>query len=82
MLQLAPIRNARAGRPSSFDCPSVGTVGTHSRTGLIESIVGLSKTECITTSIFHRGPYKTLADVKRASNEEDQLESSGWWPVT
>lgn len=26
----------------------------------MEALIGLSKTECICSSIFHQGPYKTL----------------------
>jgi putative transposase len=33
----------------------------------MESIIGLFKTECITTTVFHDGPYKTLADVEYAT---------------
>jgi hypothetical protein len=35
--------------------------------GLMETIIGLFKTECIRTMIFHKGPYKTLADVEYAT---------------
>ncbi len=30
----------------------------------MESIIGLFKTGAITTTVFHDGPYKTLADVE------------------
>jgi len=30
-------------------------------------IIGLFKTECIRTAIFHNGPYKTLADIEYAT---------------
>ena len=33
----------------------------------MESIIGLFKTECIRTTIFHAGPYKTLADIEYAT---------------
>ena len=33
----------------------------------MESIIGLFKTEAITTTVFHDGPYKTLADVEYAT---------------
>jgi len=33
----------------------------------MESINGLYKAECIRTTIFHHGPYKTLADVEYAT---------------
>jgi putative transposase len=47
--------------------PSVGTVGDAYDNGLMESIIGLFKTECIATTVFHDGPYKTLADVEYAT---------------
>jgi putative transposase len=34
---------------------------------LMETINVLYKTECIRTSVFHAGPYKTLADVEYAT---------------
>jgi putative transposase len=33
----------------------------------MESIIGLLKTECIATTAFHDGPYKTLADIEYAT---------------
>jgi transposase InsO family protein len=33
----------------------------------MESINGLFKTECIRTTVFHTGPFKTLADVEFAT---------------
>ena len=33
----------------------------------MESIIGLFKTECITTTVFHDGPYKTIADIEYAT---------------
>ena len=47
--------------------PSIGTVGDAYDNGLMESIIGLFKTECIRTTIFHPGPYKTLADIEYAT---------------
>jgi transposase InsO family protein len=44
--------------------PSIGTVGDAYDNALMESTIGLYKTECIHTRVFHRGPYKTLADVE------------------
>jgi len=46
---------------------SVSTVGDAYDNGLMESVIGLFKTECIRTTIFHAGPYKTLADVEYAT---------------
>jgi putative transposase len=47
--------------------PSIGTVGDAYDNGLMESIIGLFKTECITTTVFHDGPYKTIADIEYAT---------------
>jgi putative transposase len=47
--------------------PSIGTVGDAYDNGLMESVIGLFKTECIRTTIFHAGPYKTFADVEYAT---------------
>ena len=47
--------------------PSIGSVGDSYDNGLMETIIGLFKTVCITTSLFHKGPYKTLADVEYAT---------------
>lgn len=33
----------------------------------MESINGLYKTECIRTTVFHSGPYKTISDVEFAT---------------
>ena len=33
----------------------------------METIIGLYKTECIGTTIFHPGPYRTLADIEYAT---------------
>jgi len=33
----------------------------------MESVNGLYKTECIRTTVFHTGPYKTIADVEFAT---------------
>lgn len=47
--------------------PSIGTVGDAYDNALMESIIGLYKTECIATTVFHDGPYKTLPDVEFAT---------------
>ena len=47
--------------------PSIGTVGDALDNGLMASVIGLYKTECIRTTIFHDGPYKTIADVEYAT---------------
>jgi transposase InsO family protein len=47
--------------------PSIGTVGDAYDNALMEGIVGLFKTECIRTTVFHDSPYKTLADIEYAT---------------
>jgi putative transposase len=47
--------------------PSIGSVGDAYDNALMESIIGLFKTEAITTTVFHDGPYKTLADIEYAA---------------
>jgi putative transposase len=47
--------------------PSIGTVGDAYDNALMESIIGLFKTEVITTDLFHHGSYKTVADVEYAT---------------
>ncbi len=32
----------------------------------METLIGLFKTECIRTAVFHDGPHKTLADIEFA----------------
>jgi transposase InsO family protein len=47
--------------------PSIGSVGDAYDNALMETIIGLFKTECIRTTIFHDGPYRTIADVEYAT---------------
>src|SRR5690606_1954529 len=47
--------------------PSIGTVGDALDNALMETINGLYKTECIRTTVFHEGPYRTLGDVEYAT---------------
>jgi transposase InsO family protein len=47
--------------------PSIGTVGDAYDNALMECINGLYKAECIRTTVFHDGPYKTIADVEYAT---------------
>jgi len=47
--------------------PSIGTVGDTSDNALMETIIGLYKTECIGTTVFHEGPIKTPADIEYAT---------------
>ena len=47
--------------------PSIGSVGDAFDNALMETINGLYKTECVRTTIFHEGPYKTITDVEYAT---------------
>jgi hypothetical protein len=47
--------------------PSIGSVGDAYDNALTECVIGLYKTECIRTTIFHAGPYRTIADVEYAT---------------
>ena len=47
--------------------PSIGSVADAFDNALMECVIGLYKTECIRTTVFHDGPYKTLADVEFAT---------------
>ena len=47
--------------------PSIGSVGDAYDNALMETINGLYKSECIRTTVFHEGPYKTIADVEYAT---------------
>ena len=50
--------------------PSIGSVGDAYDNALMETINGLYKAECVRTTIFHEGPFKTITDVEYAT--------SGW----
>jgi transposase InsO family protein len=47
--------------------PSIGSVGDAYDNALMECVNGLYKAECIRTTIFHEGPFKTIADVETAT---------------
>ena len=47
--------------------PSIGTIGDAYDNSLMETVNGLYKTECIRTTVFHPGPFRTLADVEYAT---------------
>ena len=47
--------------------PSIGSVGDAYDNALLETINGLFKTECIRTTVFHPGPYRTINDVEYAT---------------
>ena len=47
--------------------PSIGTVADAYDNALMETINGLFKAEAIRTTVFHPGPFKTLADVEYAT---------------
>ncbi len=46
---------------------STGAVGDAFDNALMETVNGLFRTECIRTTVFHAGPYRTLADVEYAT---------------
>jgi putative transposase len=54
--------------------PSIGSVGDAFDNALMESVIGLFKTECIRTTVFHAGPFKTLGDVEYAT-----AGWADWW---
>ncbi len=47
--------------------PSIGSVGDAYDNALMESINGLYKAECIRTTVFHEGPYRSIVDVEFAT---------------
>jgi len=47
--------------------PHLHSGGYRSINALMETINGLYKAECIRTTVFHDGPYKTIADVEYAT---------------
>ena len=47
--------------------PSIGSVGDALDNALMESVIGLFKTECIRTTVFHHGPYRQVSDVEWAT---------------
>ena len=47
--------------------PSIGSIGDAYDNALMESINGLYKAECIRTTVFHEGPYRTIIDVEFAT---------------
>jgi transposase InsO family protein len=47
--------------------PSIGSVGDAYDNALMECVIGLYKTECIRTTVFHAGPYRQLVDVEWAT---------------
>jgi putative transposase len=47
--------------------PSIGSVGDAYDNALMECVIGLYKTECIRTTVFHSGPYRTISDVEYAT---------------
>jgi transposase InsO family protein len=47
--------------------PSIGSVGDAYDNALMECVIGLFKTECIRTTVFHDGPFKTIADIEYAT---------------
>ena len=50
--------------PTWRNSPSTGSIGDALDNTQMESINGLYKAECIRNTVFHDGPYKTIADVE------------------
>ena len=46
---------------------SIGSIGDAYDNALMETINGLCKAECIRATVFHNGPYQTIADVEYAT---------------
>jgi transposase InsO family protein len=60
----------RPGSPSTLSwraSSSIGSVGDAFDNALMETVNGLYKTECIRTTVFHDGPYRTIAEVEYAT---------------
>jgi putative transposase len=47
--------------------PSIGSIADAYDNALMECVIGLFKTECIRTTVFHAGPYRGLVDVEWAT---------------
>ena len=47
--------------------PSIGSVADAYDNALMECVIGLYKTECIRTTVFHAGPYRSIGDVEYAT---------------
>ncbi len=47
--------------------PSIGSVGDAYDNALMECVIGLYKTECIRTTVFHDGPYRSVHDIEYAT---------------
>ncbi len=47
--------------------PSIESVGDAHDNALMECVIGLFKTECIRTTVFHDGPYRSVHDVEYAT---------------
>ncbi len=47
--------------------PSVGSVADAYDNALMECVIGLYTTECIGTTVFHAGPYRTISDLEYAT---------------
>lgn len=47
--------------------PSIGSVADAYDNALMECVIGLYKTECVRTTVFHAGPYRSIGDVEYAT---------------
>lgn len=58
------------GPKSSFSMAPphpIGSIGDAYNNALMKTIIGIYKAESVRRTIFHRGPYKTIADVENAT---------------
>jgi len=64
-----PSRHDRPPRPPDHHAggPPNEVLTYRGVNALMECVIGLFKTECIRTTVFHDGPYKTIADVEYAT---------------
>lgn len=51
--------------------PSIGTIADAYDNALMECVMGLYKTQCVRTMVFHAGPLRTIGDVEFAT--------AGWY---
>ncbi|AXN50149.1 hypothetical protein MMRN_29310 [Mycobacterium marinum] len=61
LVRRGPVHGVRPVRPP------IGSVGDAYDNALMECVIGLYKTECICTTVFHDGPYRIIAEVEYAT---------------
>ena len=47
--------------------PSIGSAADAYDNAQMECAIGLYKTECVRTTVFHSGPYRTIGEVEYAT---------------